>query len=253
MKLSVAIITGVAVFVLGPSWTGAASPRTYPAAKGFLADVHEEIRHLRTLYCKCPYVRRGRSNGDVDRESCAFKSREDNQDKGDIEWEHVVPASWFGEHLSCWTQGHERCRKKDGTRFAKRKCCLKPGVDEAFAKAHNDPHNLFPAVMEVNNGRRNHGFGTVTGEPRCYGECDFEVRGRPKVAEPAESVRGEIARAMLYMMERHGADVKMSRDELTRWSKEDPPDAWECERARRIHAATGLANPFVACRQDGER
>jgi deoxyribonuclease-1 len=30
------------------------------------------------------------------------------------------------------------------------------------------------------------------------------------------------------------------------WAKEDPVDAWECERNRRIAALQGNPNPFVA-------
>lgn len=85
-------------------------------------------------------------------------------------------------------------------------------------------------------------------EPRAYGTCDFELGGIPKVAEPAADVRGELARAMLYMTERYGADVRMTRDELLVWHRADPPDAWEIERARRIEAAIGLRNSYIEAR-----
>ena len=94
---------------------------------------------------------------------------------------------------------------------------------------------------------------TVAGEPRAYGACDFEVGpgtgpgagvGR-RVAEPANRVRGELARAMLYMAERYGVDVRMTPAALRAWHRADPPDAWELERARRIAAATGLRNPWI--------
>ena len=49
---------------------------------------------------------------------------------------------------------------------------------------------------------------TVAGESRGYGVCDFEIGGRPKVAEPTAWVRGELARAVLYTAERCGADVR---------------------------------------------
>ena len=97
----------------------------------------------------------------------------------------------------------------------------------------------------MNGDRLNHPYGTVEGEPRAYGNCDFEVGGSPKVAEPADSVRGELARAMLYMTDRYQVDVRMKREELMRWHEVDPPDHWETERARRIDAATGLKNPFI--------
>ena len=56
-----------------------------------------------------------------------------------------------------------------------------------------------------------------------YGTCDFEIAGRPKVAEPSKRVRGKLARAMLYMTERYAVDVRMQRDELLGWHRADPP------------------------------
>ena len=224
-------------------------PASFAAAKRLLAGIHQEIGHLRTLYCGCAWARRGRSGGDIDRAACGLEARRNETRSDRVEWEHVVPASWFGRHRTCWGMGHARCgTSKSGKPRKGRGCCLKPGVDPAFRAAHNDPHNLFPAGGEVNGDRLNHPYGTVAGEPRAYGACDFEVAGRPKRAEPAARVRGELARAMLYMADRYGADVRMPRDALRAWDRADPPEAWEIERARRIEAATGLRNRFVAGR-----
>ena len=223
----------------------AQSPATFPAAKRLLAGIHQEIGHLRTVYCACPYVRTTRSGGDIDREACGLEARKNETRSDRVEWEHVVPASWFGSQRSCWKSGHALCGTKKGKPRKGRACCLKPGVDPAFQAAHNDPHNLFPAGGEVNGDRSNRAYGTVAGEPRVYGACDFEVGGKPKVAEPAPRVRGELARAMLYMAERYGVNVRMTRDELLGWHRADPPAEWELERERRIEAATGLRNPFI--------
>ena len=223
----------------------AQSPERFAGAKKLLAGIHEEIGHLETVYCGCPYVRKGRSGGDIDREACGLEARKNEKRSDRVEWEHVVPASWFGADRVCWKQGNSLCVKKDGKTFKGRKCCLKPGVDPDFVAAHNDPHNLFPAGGEVNGDRLNHPYGTVHDEPRDYGACDFEVGGRPKVAEPSDSVRGELARAMLYMADRYGADVRMVREELLAWHESDPPSEWELARARSIASKTGLANPHL--------
>ena len=156
-----------------------------------------------------------------------------------------MPASWIGADHACWKEGDSLCVKKDGSPFRGRKCCIKPGVDSGFVAAHNDPHNLFPAGGEVNGDRLNHPFGTVEGEPRRYGSCDFEVGGSPKAAEPADAVRGELARAMLYMADQYGVDVRMDREALLAWHESDPPAAWEIGRAQRIEAATGFENPHI--------
>ena len=224
----------------------AQSPERFDAAKKLLAGIHEEIGYLRTLYCACAYVRTGRSGGDIDRVACGLEARKNQQRSDRVEWEHVVSASWFGSHRTCWKEGHALCgKKKSGKPRKGRGCCLKPGVDPEFQAAHNDPHNLFPAGGEVNGDRSAHPYGTVAGEPRVYGTCDFEVGGKPKVAEPAKRVRGELARAMLYMAQRYSVDVQMTREELLGWHQADPPDEWELARARRIQAATGLKNPYI--------
>ena len=134
-----------------------------------------------------------------------------------------MPAFWFGRDRQCWTDGHELRVRRSGVAFKGSECCTKRGADPEFLTAHNDPHNLFPSGGEVNGDRLNHPFGTVAGEPRMYGSCDFEVGGTPKVAEPVNGVRGEVARAMLYMSQRYGADVRPAREELLRWHHADPP------------------------------
>ena len=220
-------------------------PATFAAAKRLLSGIHEDIGHLTTVYCSCPYSRKGRTGGDIDRDACSLKARKNDKRSDRVEWEHVVPASWFGRDRSCWSDGHTLCVKKNGKSFKGRKCCLKPGVDPSFVDAHNDPHNLFPAGGEVNGDRSAYPYGTIEGEPRSYGACDFEVGGRPKVAEPADAVRGELARAMLYMAERYAVDVRVTHEELLEWHESDSPDHWERVRARRIEAATGLRNPYI--------
>ena len=223
----------------------AQSPVRFATAKALLAGIHEEIGHLKTLYCACSYARRGRSGGDIDRQACGLRARKNETRSDRVEWEHVVPASWFGSKRTCWKAGHALCGSRKGRPVKGRSCCLKPGVDPDFQAAHNDPHNLFPAGGEVNGDRLNHPYGAVNGEPRAYGDCDFEVGGRPRVAEPPARVRGEIARAMLYMAERYGADVRMTQSKLLAWHHADPPEAWERARAQRIETATGLRNRFI--------
>ena len=240
-------IVALALFVTVPAL--AQSPPFYSTAKPMLSEIHEEIGHLQTLYCGCPYERDGES-GDIDREACNLKTRANDERSARIQFEHVVPAQWFGGHRPCWKGDHDLCLKKEGAdkgeRSKRRKCCDKVGVDPEFRVINGDPHNLFPASGEVNFDRLHHPYGTVPGEDRLYGACDFEVGGSPKVAEPAKCVRGELARAMLYMIDQHGVTIKgMTRDQLLAWHKADPPEDWERRRAHRIEARTGLRNPYI--------
>ena len=172
-----------------------------------------------------------------------------------LEWEHIVPASFFGRDLPCWREGHRVCVNSKGKPYRGRRCCAK--VNRAFEEMESDLHNLAPSVGELNGDRSNLPYGEVAGDARVYGQCEFEI-GKPavgfavtdaranKVVEPAKAVKGDVARVWLYMIEAYGLAVRSeARAAFERWSKDDPPDAWERERDSRIQAEQGNSNPFV--------
>ena len=237
-----AVFSGFAAMV-GEAW--AQPPTSFRTAKRLLAEIHEAIGHERTLYCGCSYERRGKSGGDLDRESCGLKARRDDKRSDRLEWEHVVSAWRGGKDRTCWKEGHSLCVKSDGKPFKGRRCCIKRGVDEAFRAFHNDPHNLFPASGEINGDRSNLAFGPVEGEEREYGACNFEVGGEPRRAEPGELSRGELARAMLYVRDQHGVPLYLSEAKLLEWHRSDPPESWECARAALIRERAGLVQLYV--------
>ncbi len=203
--------------------------------------------HRITLYCGCAYSHStSASGGVIDATACGYEVRVDATRGGRLEWEHIMPAFEFGQLRSCWKAGHLDCVKSDGTPFKGRKCCTKSGVDPEFRKMEADLHNLAPSVGELNADRSKHPYGMVPGEPREYGACDFEVGGSPKIAEPMESILGDVARVWLYMSEAY--NVRLSREEramFKAWHEADPVDAFEVLRDQRIEAIQGNANPWV--------
>lgn len=236
------ILLSIAILSIGAAVAGE-PPKTFSGAKKYLADLHESIGHQTTLYCGCPYERTTRSGGDVDREACGVEARKNEKRSDRVEWEHVVPASWFGQTRACWSlkeQAYPSCAGQSG-----RKCC--EHVNEYFALAHNDPNNLFPSSGEVNGDRSNHPYGDVPGEARIYGACDFEIgeAATGKIAEPSELSKGTAARAMLYMSEVYGVNVRMPFETLWEWHRDNPASAWEVARAKRIAVDTGLRNRWV--------
>ncbi len=113
-----------------------------------------------------------------------------------------------------------------------------------------DIHNHFTSIGDVNGDRSNHPFSEVPDEPRVYGQCDFELKKnlwrKGKIAEPKESIRGDIARAYFYMSEQY--DVPISDDYkemLLKWNLSDPADQWEKKRNDLIEAVQGNRNRFV--------
>ncbi len=185
------------------------TPTTFRAAKRAMARVYED--HRVTFYCGCNFLA-GRS---IDAEGCGYVPERETVRSRRIEWEHVVPAARLVEKFEC--KNREWCRDN---------------VPD-FRRAEADPMNLVPAIGELNAVRRDYGFGIIRGEPRRWGRCDFEVESG--VAEPAQPIRGDIARIWLYMANRY--QLILTQEEWWRfveWSDADPIDSWERERRRRI-------------------
>ena len=216
-----------------------------------------------TFYCGCDYVFDDTEDRDGDGnthetmiypEVCGYEARNPVTKSGKvnsrvsrIEWEHVVPAHVVGGHLDEWKnkENYPQCQKPNGKYISGRDCAYK--LDASFKKAHDDMHNLVPAVGELNGDRSNYAFAVIQGEQRNYGQCDFEIDFDKDVAEPPDSVKGNIARIYFYMIQTHGAQIPS--EELTMylyWNKLDPVDDWECLRNKRIHEEQGQGNHFVS-------
>ncbi|MCB9765424.1 MAG: endonuclease [Alphaproteobacteria bacterium] len=212
-------------------------PGSFETSKRLLyEEVHPD--HRETFYCGCPYD----SDRDIDLKRCGVTPRRSRARAERVEAEHVMPAYAIGMSLGCWEK--DVCTDSDGKAFGGRECCYEK--DDVFRAAHNDLHNLQPAVGEVNGDRSNMPFGEVTGEPREYGKCDMEVDTERDVVEPPPERRGDIARTYLYMASTYGLVLSSAeRKQYERWSQEDPPDAWERKRNTRIAEIQGRANPFI--------
>jgi deoxyribonuclease-1 len=198
-------------------------------------------RHRVELYCGC----------ELDdelvplRARCGYEPRREGVRAQRIEWEHLMPAERFGRELACWSGA--TCERRRG-----RACCgasAASGGDPRFHAMEGDMHNLAPTIGELNADRSNRPYGEVPGETRDYGACDFEVdraSGRAGPVELAPSVRGDAARAWLYMAEAYGIELEEEeRRLLLEWSTSDPPDAWEHERNALIEAVQGNRNGFI--------
>ena len=162
----------------------------------------------------------------IDRNSCGYVPRNELTKKGKeneranrIEWEHIMPAENFGRHLACW---------KDGGR----KACSK---DPIFNKMEADMHNLVPAIGELNADRSNFRYGADKPKVGMYGECKFEVDFDANRAYVRDEIKGDIARAYLYMSKTYNINLSdQERKLMEAWDKQDPIDEWEIEKNKRI-------------------
>lgn len=123
-----------------------------------------------------------------------------------------------------------------------------------FKHQEADLHNLFPSEIEVNSRRGHLPFGVV-GQIMSYrigldSKIGEDEQGEI-VIEPRPQVRGDIARALLYMAIRWGKPLRNRQDlgVLKKWSKLDPPSQREERRDELIYGLQGNRNPFVSCPQ----
>jgi deoxyribonuclease-1 len=215
------------------------TPASFAQAKREALKIYAD--HRTTFYCGCRFG----SNRQVLWQSCGYRPRANAVRARRIEWEHIVPAAAFGAYRQCWTA--KLCRReRSGKGYGGRSCCSK--IDRQFRRMEADLQNLVPAVGEVNGDRAHFAFGEVSGEPRQYGECDFEIDWYRRIAEPRSSVRGDIARAYLYMYHVYPGALRLDPGQLAQlkqWHRADPPSTWERTRDRRIAALQGMGNPLV--------
>ncbi|MBU0646053.1 endonuclease [Patescibacteria group bacterium] len=223
--------------LLGPVLAGSSIDDFQEAKKVLFQRVYTPAQRT-TFYCGCSFDSQKR----VDAASCGYRVRKDAARGNRIEWEHIVPAAVFGQRLACWQNARSVCGRGGG-----RKCCSR--TNPTFRSLEADMHNLVPAVGELNADRANYGFGLIAGEARQYGRCDFEVSNG--LAEPRPEVRGNVARAYLYMNDRVQSDLGygfLSSDQrrmYLQWHRTDPPDDWECQRHELIHRLQGNWNPYI--------
>ena len=245
MKTTLSLLC--AVFLLATNALAEPPSRPFETFDGAKRVARDAIYadHRIDFYCGCGFEpSKTKSGGTIDASKCGYVPRKNKARGRVLEWEHVMPAYYFGHQRACWSKGDAKCVKSDGKAFKGRECCAR--ADETFKRIEADLHNLTPAVGELNGDRSNLPYGEVAGEPREYGKCDFEIGGKPRVTEPRDEVRGDAARIWLHMSDTYGIKLSNSQRQMFEtWSKQDPPDQWERLRNIRIEAAQGNKNPFV--------
>ena len=128
----------------------------------------------------------------------------------------------------------------------------------------SDMHHLFPTRLEVNQARGNSPYGEVNDEQARKWFGAHEIMGRRPARnadayselgqgffEPREAVKGNIARAIMYIYTMYPDDIdrtffRQQLPTLLRWHQMDPPDALELSRTWAIaHYQEGKPNPYV--------
>lgn len=122
---------------------------------------------------------------------------------------------------------------------------------------YNDLHNLFPAHQTNANARRsNNPFGEVVNPtytaPTGFGTLGTDANGAI-VYEPKEDQKGDLARALFYMLVRfnniNGITWRLPTSQdvnvLLQWHQQDPPSPLEIARNEYISTTQKNRNPFI--------
>jgi deoxyribonuclease-1 len=115
----------------------------------------------------------------------------------------------------CWRKGDEKCVKRNGKSYKGRRCCSK--VSKKFKLMESDIYNLVPAIGEINADRSNFTFTELPGEPRNYGDVDFEVNFKARKVEPRDEVKGQISRTYFYFKKEYGLRISEKQMKLFKY------------------------------------
>lgn len=201
------------------------------AKKILLKQIYTNDLPKTTFYCDAPYeivVYKGKEKAmlvqkDIEKH---YTPRKPYTKKGDInertlrvEWEHIMPAHNFGQHLKCWQEGGRKNCKND----------------PVFNEMEGDLYNLVPAIGEVNGDRSNYRYDANEPQSQMYGACNFSVDFKNRRASIAPSKRGFVARVYLYMSQKYNIPLsKQERRLMEAWDKQYPATELEKLRARKI-------------------
>ncbi len=245
----------------------AGRPESFSQARKAAFQIYQELypngAKSKTFYCNCGYSEKRKID-----ESCKFARAKK------LSWEHLVPAEKLGQAMGVWPykkKVHGKWRwfhrsglpwvtpeeciikrgRKAGKAMSNRRCARKTSLE--FRQAESDLYNLVPAISRLNKKRSSHPFAAKINEGETLKNgCMLEVlgKGKNRRAIAAKSIRGNIARAYLYMDLAHTDGKLLSdsqRERFQKWNLEDAPEEkTDCKRGELIFKKTGQVNPLIA-------
>lgn len=138
---------------------------------------------------------------------------------------HVYSLGWARDELRCPTS----------------RTCLRENED--YARIASDLHNMFPARSSFEMSRSNSRYADLSQRGGSEGECGERTSYR--FLEPPDRVKGQVARAMLYMHATYELPLRGDLATYQHWNRQFPPDEREIERNHEIEQLQGNPNPFI--------
>lgn len=235
MKKISAIYSFIIVFVylISPLWAN-----SFDAAKEELrAFYFYNAQYRFDFYCQAPFKVEPKNglNGfktpEVIHSNLYTPSSKSSKKSKIIEFEHIVPASAFGKHLSCWNEvskkgkrGRANCQDLQST----------SKDAQLFNQMESDVLNIVPAIGEINASRGTLEYFDAPSDLEFsqYGECKVFIDSKNKKFYPAPYSKGYIARSYLYMITTYFIpnEIPYDKEEFMRmqeWDKLYPPSSTE--------------------------
>ena len=216
---------------------------SWKKAKNDVADtVYNRIGN--TFYCGCLYESHDDRDGSatiLDFNDCYnWRSHNYRDAACELNWEHIVPVNLTPvSYRDCWVKPEtfdDKCKGKRG-----RECCER--YDEKAKEIIFDPHNLVPAVGQINQLRRDYRYSDLD-DSTTFGKCSAGYEEGK--FEPPDCKKGDVARIWFYMRDSHDVEISPQEAEMfQKWSQSDPVSPWEQERERRIFALSKRENRHV--------
>ena len=202
-------------------------PADFQEAKKILLQVYRE--HPYTFYCDCEFDVSGRVI-----EVSALLPANTPSDMLRLEWEHIVPASLLGKGMSCWDKYN--CPVKAQSN---RKCCQKTSSE--FREKEANLYNLVPSIKLANRMRSNYRPGIVSNKETARRVCHILIDKKKRVFEPADHLKGFIARTYLKMEGFYSIQLS-DKDRLLfqHWDMLYPKETWEKRREEIINSIYGI-------------
>lgn len=113
---------------------------------------------------------------------------------------------------------------------------------EAYRRIAGDLHNMVPVQSRIEVWRRNAKYDEL-GDNAALKDCG--MRESTQFIEPPDRIKGDIARAVAYMVQTYDLPWPGMTSIFVEWSRLDPPDPKEVARNQAITELQGQGNPFV--------
>jgi len=137
---------------------------------------------------------------------------------------YIYSTSWIRDHLRCGTP--KQCREES----------------PEYQRITSDLHNIVPADARIDLERSTAVFEELPDEVPA-GTCG--LKRSFQIIEPPDDIKGDIARAILYMVETYNLPLQGSLRQYQHWNTMDPPSPQEIERNRQIQELQGNSNRFI--------